>query len=66
MIGKMNSVRIVEVTSPPITTIASGREVSDPMPVEVAAGISPMAAINAVINTGLIRVITPLRIASSR
>ena len=38
MIGNMNSVSVVAVTSPPITTIASGFEASDPIPVEMAAG----------------------------
>jgi hypothetical protein len=61
----MNNVRIVEVTRPPITTIARGREVSEPIPVEVAAGIKPMAAIMAVIITGLMRATTPERIAAS-
>jgi hypothetical protein len=64
--GKMNSVRVVAVISPPITTIARGLEVSDPIPVEVAAGISPMAAIRAAIATGLILDMTPERIAISR
>ncbi len=66
IIGKIKSVNIVDVTSPPITTIASGREVSEPIPVDVAAGKSPMAAMRAVITTGLIRAITPKRMASSR
>ena len=43
---------MVELISPPITTMASGFCVSLPMPFETAAGISPMAAIKAVITTG--------------
>ena len=35
-----------------MTTIASGFCVSLPMPLETAAGISPIAAINAVMTTG--------------
>jgi len=42
-----------------MTTLASGRELSDPIPVEMAAGKSPMAAMSAVIITGLIRELTP-------
>ena len=37
---------------PPITTLASGLELSDPIPCEMAAGNKPIAAINAVIITG--------------
>jgi hypothetical protein len=49
MIGKINNVSWLAVMSPPITTIARGREVSEPIPVEVAAGRRPMAARVAVI-----------------
>ena len=66
MMGKINKVRIVAVTNPPITTIASGLEDSDPIPVEIAAGSNPMAANVAVITTGLMRAITPERMARSR
>src|SRR5882724_9955587 len=45
MMGKISRVRIVELINPPITTIASGFCVSLPMPVDTAAGKSPMAAI---------------------
>lgn len=44
---------------PPMTTLARGRELSEPMPVEIAAGNNPMAAISAVIITGLILELTP-------
>ena len=42
----------VEVTSPPITTVARGRWTSDPMPVESSRGINPRLATVAVIITG--------------
>ena len=61
--GKINKVRTVALINPPITTIAKGFCVSEPMPVETAAGIKPIAAINAVITTGLILEFTPNRIA---
>ena len=64
--GKIKSVITVAETRPPITTIAKGREVSEPIPVDVAAGISPMAAISAVITTGRILAITPERTATSK
>lgn len=35
---------MVAVISPPIITIASGFWLSDPMPVDTAAGIKPIAA----------------------
>ena len=66
MIGKINSVRVVAVTNPPITTIASGLDDSEPIPVETAAGRSPIAARAAVMVTGLIRAITPDLIALSK
>ncbi len=44
---------------PPITTLANGRELSDPIPWETAAGNKPIAAISAVIITGLMRELTP-------
>jgi hypothetical protein len=46
-----------------MTTRANGRELSEPMPVDIAAGKRPMAAIRAVIITGLILEFTPRRIA---
>ncbi|MNY18119.1 hypothetical protein D3C86_1514770 [compost metagenome] len=57
---------MVEVTRPPITTIANGFWVSEPTPVLIAAGIRPIAAISAVITTGRMRDTTPWCIASSR
>ena len=66
MTGKIKRVRKVDVTRPPITTIANGRDVSEPIPMEVAAGRSPIAAMRAVMITGLILAITPKRMASSR
>lgn len=66
IIGNIKRVRVVAVTNPPITTIASGLDDSEPIPVETAAGRSPIAASAAVIVTGLIRAITPDRIALSR
>ena len=40
-------------------TLASGLELSDPIPVDIAAGSKPMVAINAVINKGLARELMP-------
>jgi len=57
---------MVEVTKPPITTTANGFCVSEPMPVDKAAGNKPMAAISAVITTGRTRDITPCNTASSK
>ena len=45
---------------PPITTRASGLELSEPIPVDKAAGNRPMVAINAVIRIGRINELTPL------
>ncbi len=45
--------------NPPITTRASGLELSEPIPVDNAAGNKPMVAIKAVINTGRINEFTP-------
>jgi hypothetical protein len=45
-------VSIVELTRPPITTLASGLCTSAPVEVESAIGIKPKLATNAVINTG--------------
>ncbi len=51
----MNSAKKVAPSSPPIMTIASGRCDSEPIPWLMAAGISPIAAIEAVITTGRTR-----------
>ncbi len=56
---------MVDVTSPPITTIAKGFCVSLPIPVLTAAGNKPIAAISAVITTGRMRERTPSEIALS-
>lgn len=48
---------------PPITTRANGLELSDPIPCDIAAGNKPMAAIIAVMITGLTREWTPILIA---
>jgi hypothetical protein len=53
--GNTIKVNMVEVNSPPTTTVASGRCISDPTPVDSNSGIKPNAAINAVIKTGLSR-----------
>ena len=45
---------------PPITTRARGLELSEPIPIESAAGSRPIVAIRAVIRTGRIRVLTPI------
>lgn len=63
MMGNMSSVSTVAVTSPPITTVAKGFCDSEPMPVEIAAGNNPIAAIKAVITTGRTLEITPCNIA---
>jgi len=53
----------VELASPPITTLASGRCTSAPVDVENAIGISPKLATNAMINTGRSLRLAPLRTA---
>ena len=63
--GNINNVRIVELINPPITTMARGFCVSEPIPVDTAAGNKPMAAINAVMTTGLILELTPVFRAST-
>ena len=50
---------------PPITTVASGRCTSAPVPVASAIGTKPSAATSAVISTGRRRVAQPSRIARS-
>jgi len=52
---------MVAVIKPPITTLAKGRWVSEPIPVLIAAGNKPMAAIKAVITTGRILLFVPSR-----
>ena len=58
-------VKIVAVIKPPITTMASGLDVSEPMPFDNAAGNKPIAAISAVITTGRTLLATPSFIAFS-
>jgi len=53
------------VSSPPMTTVASGRCTSAPAPVEIAIGMKPRLATRAVITTGRRRVAAPSRTASS-
>src|SRR3989338_2670556 len=64
-LGRTTSVSRVEVTNPPITTAASGRWTSEPMPVASSNGISPRTARLAVINTGRSRCSHPVSRASS-
>lgn len=51
-VGSTNSVRRVEETSPPMTTVASGRWTSAPTPVFTAIGMNPRLATRAVMSTG--------------
>ena len=53
------SVRIVAVSSPPMTTVARGRCTSAPSLVERAIGMKPSDATNAVMMTGRSRSIHP-------
>ena len=55
----MSNENMVAHMSPPMTTRASGLELSEPIPADIAAGSRPMVAINAVIKTGRIREFTP-------
>ena len=59
MSGNTHKENIIAHKIPPITTLANGRELSDPMPCDNAAGNNPMAAIIAVIITGRILELTP-------
>ena len=59
MIGKTQRLKIIAHRIPPMTTLARGLELSDPIPCDTAAGSNPIAAIIAVIITGLIRLATP-------
>jgi hypothetical protein len=60
MIGNTNNVNIVAEISPPMMTSAKGFCDYEPIPVDNAAGNSPMEAIRAVITTGRVRDFTPL------
>ena len=66
IIGKTNNVKMVAVIKPPMITIANGFCDSEPIPVEIAAGNSPIEAIRAVITTALVLAFTPVKIDSSR
>ena len=57
--GSRISVSAVALMSPPITTMANGRWISEPGPVAKSTGISPKAVIEAVINTGRSRRCAP-------
>ena len=61
--GYTNKQKMVLVIKPPMTTIAKGLDASEPIPVDNAAGIKPIAAIIAVMITGLSLVATPSRMA---
>ncbi len=63
MEGNTHNEKNIAQRMPPITTLANGLELSEPIPCETAAGNKPMAAIMAVIITGLILVLTPNFIA---
>ena len=56
MQGMTSDVRRVEVMSPPMTTVASGRCISAPSLVDRAIGRNPRLATMAVMRTGLSRV----------
>jgi hypothetical protein len=58
-IGSRISVSRVEDTSPPMTTMASGRWISEPGPVANSSGTRPKAAMLAVISTGRSRRLAP-------
>ena len=51
--GKTNSVSSVAVTNPPTITLANGRWISAPTPLDINIGIKPKADVIAVIKTGL-------------
>ncbi len=56
----------VDVNTPPMTTVASGRCTSEPAPVLSAIGTKPRAATSAVMRTGLSRVAAASLMASAR
>ena len=53
--GSTNRVNKVDEITPPMTTVASGRWTSEPMPVLSAIGTKPSEATSAVVSTGLTR-----------
>ena len=64
MTGSTNKVSSVDVTMPPITTVASGRWISLPTPVAIAIGMKPAISVIAVASTGWRRVFEAAMIAS--
>ena len=65
MLAAGTSVSSVDVTSPPMTTVASGRCTSAPVPCESATGMKPRLATSAVIRTGRSRSRAPPSAAAS-
>jgi hypothetical protein len=63
--GNTSSVRAVDERMPPMTTVASGRWTSAPVPVAMAIGMKPSDATRAVISTGRRLPSEPSRIACS-
>ena len=63
--GSTTSVSNVDETMPPMTTVASGRCTSAPMPVLIAIGRKPRLATSAVMITGRSRRMAAVRTASS-
>jgi len=59
MAGNTTSVRMLDVITPPMTTVASGRCTSAPAPTEMAIGRKPRASVVAVISTGRRRSMAP-------
>ena len=66
MSGEISSVSSVAVTRPPITTMASGFWVLEPMPVLRAARNKLIMTMRAVITTGRTREATPSRKLSAK
>ena len=64
--GNTSSVSSVEEIIPPMTTVASGRCTSAPMPVFSAIGTKPRLATNAVMRTGRSRMSAPSIIDETR
>ena len=63
--GSRTRVSAVELTSPPITTMASGRWISEPGPLASSRGTRPKAVMEAVISTGRNRRSEPSRTTCS-
>ena len=56
-----NRVSTVEVIKPPITTVASGRCTSLPVPVENNKGINPNAVVSAEIRVLVVKYYRPMK-----